>query len=615
MTRRLPLAQLFNTRWFWVVSALCAPLFWTGHAAGQTPFTESSTHLVVHLELVDTQITADALRAALSEEFQMPVTLSEAPRGLTLRVAGRKLSASFEGSDGALVERQLDLPEDPEQQLTTVVLLSGNIARDESGALISALSAPAPPVPPPDTADSSGDANADSPVDAAKTTTAAATQKDPSVEGRRRARSDDRRPLPTTFASASLSAGATIPRDLSHKKTHLHVGLLSSNIGSLSGVGATLFVHRNGGHDVRGAGGGVQLAGLYSHNAGEFRGVQGSALVGYNHGHQRGVFINGLVGLHRGLLSGVQASGLVSWAADRIVGAQLAGLTSLQVGDVRGAQAAGLVSFNTGDFDGFQAAALSSFSTGKFWGAQLAALSAYAHRGLTGFQMSAVNVARQRLDGMQLGLVNVAGDFKGTQFGLINVGGAGKGTQVALLNIAKDLEGAAIAPVNIIPGMRNQLLTYVSYTPSDDLEGTPRGPLYHIAVKFLPGMVYTQLGFALGEESEECVDDPEDPEADPSCFGGGVVYAPSFAIGVHSPLTKLLYVDLDVQYQFVRGFSQSRSSSHQVLGRATVGAELTQWFNVFAGIGPVLEFYEGPRVSPSPEVTVKWHAFGGIGFF
>jgi hypothetical protein len=304
---------------------------------------------------------------------------------------------------------------------------------------------------------------------------------------------------------------------------------------------------------------------------------------------------------------------LASWALGNTVGAELAGLASLQIGEVRGAQAAGLVSFSSGNVEGFQAAGLSAFTAGELDGAQLSGISSYAHRGLTGFQMSLVNVALRRLEGMQFGLINVAGDFKGTQFGLINVAGVGRGTQVALVNVAKDLEGAAIAPVNIIPGMRNQLLTYVSYSPSDNLEGTVEGPLYHVAVKFLPGTVYTQLGFGMGQESEECVTNDADDSS--TCYGGNIVYAPSFAIGAHASITKVLYVDVDVQYQFVRGFSQSRSSSHQILGRATLCTQLSRWFSLFAGAGPLLELYEGPRVDPSPEVRVQWHAFGGVGFF
>ncbi|HXS15671.1 MAG TPA: hypothetical protein VN764_00695, partial [Polyangiaceae bacterium] len=583
-----------------LVLALFATLAWSAGSAAQTSeepvivaqevMAEDPAHMVVYLELKDTQLDEASIRDALSEEFHVPITLATTSTGLTLRVSGRSLSASFKDANGSLVERQLELPEAADQQLTTLVLLSGTIARDESGALLAALTAPPPPVPAPD---------AVQPVSPPAPASAAPPKTPPAPPPVPPAPSGQPRPLPETFASVSLVSALGVPRDLSRRRTHFHAGLVASTLGSIAGLGATLFVHRNLGLDHDGAGGGVQAAGVYLDNRGAFRGLLGSVLVAYNGGALRGLLIGGLVGLQRGKLGGVQMSGLASWAAGDTVGAQLAGLTSVQVGTLYGTQLAALLSFSTGDMTGVQAATLSAFSGGKACGAQISALMSYAHRGLTGFQMSSVNVARGPTDAVQLGLINVAGDFKGTRLGLINIGGHGRGAQIGLINVSKSMKGAALAPVNIIPGMRHQLLSYVTYHPSDKLEGTPQGPLYHLGLRFLPGVLYTQLGFGIGAESKECVDE--------QCFGGGMVYAPSFAIGAHNSITKWVFVDADLQYQFIRGFNDSRSSSHQAQARVAVGFQPTPWLGIFAGAGPLLEFYEGPRVDPAPDVNFKWH--------
>jgi len=558
--------------------------------------------MVVHLELHDTQLDEEAIRAALSEEFRVPVTLSTTSAGLTLRVTGRSLSASFKDQDGSLVERQLELPEAPDQQLTTLVLLSGTIARDESGALLAALQAPPPPVPPVESPPISGP---ETPTTAAPPPPTPVSRPAPPLASPPSPAAPP--PLPQTIFSASLVGTLNAPRDLGQRRTHLHLGLISARLGAIGGIGATLLVHRNLGRDRDGAGGGVQAAGVYLDNHGAFRGVLGSALLAHNNGPLQGLLIGGLVGLQRDTLVGAQASGLASWAYGNTVGVQLAGLTSVQIGALRGAQLAALVSFSTGDMTGIQAAAVTAFSGGKASGAQVSALMSYAHQGFCGYQMSAINVALRKVEAVQLGLLNIAGDFKGTRIGLINIGGHGRGAQVGLLNVSKSMKGAAIAPLNIIPGMRNQVISYVSHHPAADLEGMVKGPLYHVGVKFLPGRIYTQVAFGLGVEAEECTEE--------ECFGGGTVYAPSFAIGAHNAITQLLFVDADIQYQLIRGFNDSRSSSHQVLGRLAVGLQPTRWLGVLLGGGPLVEFYEGPRVDPAPDVAVKWHAFGGLTFF
>ncbi len=575
-------------------------------------------HLVVYLSLNETTLQPQAIFDALEEEFKIPVTRSEQPAGLRLVVHNKQLSASYVGDDGSKVERELTLPEQSSTQILTIRLLSGSIARDEAGALLALLKAPAPPPPPKEeSSQPAPEPEEASPTPVSKDTLAQEKPKEPPPEATSQAAPPEKLPppLPTVPASASFSGGLSYPQELSKKATRLHVGFLSSDIGSLKGLSATFISHRNRGLDRNGAGSGVQLAVAALHTGGDFKGINLAAMVGSGVGTLDGVQASGLFSLQRGDMKGVQLTGLVSARTGDLQGIQLGGLGAFQLGKLEGLQAAGLASFNGSDLLGFQAAGLVAINGGHLEGAQMAMFGTYSHRGLHGYQMGFINVARQQLEGWQVGLINVAGDFNGTQIGLLNIGGNGKGNQIGLMNIAKDLKGVALAPVNIIPKMRNQLLAYTSYFPSGKLEGTPKGPMVHVGVKFLPSVVYSQLSLGLGLESEECLNLDNADSSSARCHGDRIVYAPSFAVGARSKWGKVVYLDLDGQYQFVRGTNSSRSSLHQLLGRATLGVEFSPLIGAFIGGGPRLDFYEGPRVPSPPDVTLGWHAFGGLSFF
>ena len=579
--------------------------------ANAAPSTQNSQHLIVHLELIDTELDERAIQDALAEEFQIAVSFSERSDGLTLKVRAHVLSVSFKNEDGSILERQLDLPEDRSQQLTTIALLSGSIARDETGALIARLRAPAIPEESPVDADNADNMESDPTSDAAppqKPVPAPATPDEA-------LKIDDKTKKPKleeTFGSLSFVGHLTLPKKLEEKTSHAHLGFLSSDIGSLKGVAATLGIHINRGSDRDGSGQGVQAVVVYLQNNDRFSGVNASALVANNLGHTHGVLAAGLVTLGLGKTQGLQLSGLASIGTQSTRGAQLAGLSSLQTGKIEGVQAAGLTAYTHKDITGMQVAGLASIAGGRVSGVQLAGLGTYAQQ-LSGYQMALVTVAAKRLDGVQLGLINIAGDSNATRIGLINVGRNGTGTQIGLLNVARDHKGAAIAPINIIPKIRNQLLVYGSYFPTDKKEGSPDGPLAHLAIKFLPGAVYTQIGLGIGAEAKECV--ATEDSNDDTCYGDGIVYAPSFALGVRSRLSKLVHIDVDAMYQYVRGFNQSRSSTHQIAGRAAFGLQPLPALGFFVGAGPQLELREGPRVDAPPEVSFGWNGFAGLAFF
>jgi hypothetical protein len=98
-------------------------------------------------------LEAEALRASLEAELQVPTTLRDQPSGPTLQVDAETLSAvrvSFLRPDKPSVARTLDVSAQADQASSIVALLASNLVRDEAGELLSQLTAAnAKPTPPP----------------------------------------------------------------------------------------------------------------------------------------------------------------------------------------------------------------------------------------------------------------------------------------------------------------------------------------------------------------------------------------------------------------------------------------------------------------------------------
>lgn len=594
------------------------------------PQAQSST-LAVRLELVDTTLTRQVVFEALRQEFGSDVVQSTGAHGLHLLVKGRVLEASFEDKSGTRVERALELPEEPAAQIETIALLSGNLARDEAGTLLSELrakeedlAAAAAPSSPSET-EKAEDAP-EPPTEASSTESGEAepappADKPPADEQGKS--SPLKKELDVVPLSVAFYRDLSAPKNLDERLLRLHLGIVYSEIGSLDGFSVSLIALRNLGRGAQGSGQGVQVAPIWLGNDGYFRGFSGTMIASTHFGGLEGVQAGGIFAFQKNETLGAQLGGAAAVAMSDFEGVQLAGAAAFTWGEFEGGQGAGAASILLGDLSGVQGAGAVALTSGNAEGVQAAGVLALVAERMDGVQMAPVAIAQEldgaqvgvinmtyrSLDGFQVGGFNVAGDTHGSQFGLINIGGNVSGSQVGLLNIAKDVDGIALAPVNIVPGIRNQLVAYGSWAPSESLEGTPSGPLGHVGVKFMSDPLYTQLTFGLGQESEEC------STATGACVGGGVEYAPGFAIGGRIPLIGDLFSELDVQYQLEKAFSAATAHRHAVLGRAALGYEFSRAFALYAGGGPRLNI-RVPSGAELPEpVTVQPHVFAGIQVF
>ncbi len=608
--------------------------------------TSSAGSLGVNLQLNQTSLSRAAILQALKEEFRVPMIETSSTTGLLISVDARQLHVSYRDDAGKVVEREMALPIEESGQLDTIALLAGNLARDEGGELLAQLQAAqaanstTPEVL--ENEDSASPASDDNespvqPSDVPSAAPAAEPSSDtskPPVAPPSEAPDTSKPPVAPAVPlreleeipfSASFAGSLAFPPKLREKRTHFEVGLVHSNLGAVEGIAGNVLTLRNQGLDTKNGSKGIQFAGLWLGSAGTFKGVSAAGLVNHHSDGSQGAQGAGLVAIQTGGMKGVQAAGLVSVVGEKIRGVQLAGLSSNSWGGVDGVQATFILALNRGSLRGVQLGGIAVHSSGDVRGLQLSMISTSAGGAVDGSQLALVNVARsidgsqlgianvayQGLEGFQLGITNVAGDFKGTQVGLVNVGGRGKGGQFALVNVARDLEGTAIAPVNIIPGARNQLISYVSYSPDPDLEGLPAGPMTHVAIRVLPGLIYTQANFGLGVEAKECTDESDSS----TCIGGSTEYAAGLAIGVRLPLVGDLHAELDLQYQFEKAFSSSSNLRHAILGRAALSYQLMDCFALFAGAGPRLNLKSGPAADPDPEASWDPHFFGGIQVF
>jgi hypothetical protein len=130
-------------------------------------------------------------------------------------------------------------------------------------------------------------------------------------------------------------------------------------------------------------------------------------------------------------------------------------LPYLGMSTLDGARVARAISFNviggfSGALRGFELGSVLNLQSESMCGAQISGVTNIVAGPAAGLQLSLVNYSR-RFDGLQLGLIDVAGgNIAGSQIGLVNVGTRDvQGAQIGLVNTASRVHGAMIGLVNV----------------------------------------------------------------------------------------------------------------------------------------------------------------------
>lgn len=603
-------------------------------ASESLPSLESGlAEIRVQIVISEGAISEDEVLAALEEEFGVEVRPSDESAPLRLVLKGRHLTATFDGEGGEIVHRRLLLPEAPEQQADAVALLAGNLARDEAAVLLAELTRAQELKASEDARLAKEEAQrveVEKSVAAEEAARRAKEEEEKALKSKKEKEKEsetapEKPDIPTVPFSLSFSGDLATPAKLSSQQTRFGLGVIYTDVGGVNGFAGSLLALRNRGLTKNGAGRGAQMSLIWLGSDNGFRGFSGSAIAATERGGTRGVQAGGVIALQKGDVQGAQVSLVASVAKGGIQGVQVGLVTAATSAGVDGAQVSLAAALSGGDVEGLQGSVLTSVSRGNVKGVQAAAIASYTRGKLDGYQMGlvtsageldgvqfgGVNAALRHSSGTQIGLLNYSGGESGSQVGLVNIGGKVKGSQFGFLNIARDVDGLAVGPMNIIPGLRTQLVGYVSYSPQGNVEGVPDLFLYNLGVRVNSHAFYSELSFGLGPEAKDCSQATESAD----CVSGGIEYSPAIAFGGRLEPTRKLFFDMDLQYRFEKAFSSSNAHQHAVLGRVSVGYQASKYVAPYVGGGPRVNVRDGAPVTPSPSVSVAPHFYAGVQFF
>ncbi|HEU4412416.1 MAG TPA: hypothetical protein VFS43_44650 [Polyangiaceae bacterium] len=416
---------------------------------------------------------AERLRAALERELGRPVVRSEgAPEGeavlVTRRPAGRDVQIVYLAPGGQRLERGLRVQGDAERAEGEVALLAGNLARDESSALIARL-------PPGEAGAKAAAGGAGPPADESP----CETRKHPAV-----ALGGDVLPY---LGLSSSPRGRAAARSFSvNLLGGLSRGTLAAELSGAVNIDTEFVCGAQAAGAVNVVGGpleGAQIAGAANVVTGPARGAQIAGAANYAGRGARGVQAAGGANVALGPLSGAQAAGGANVALGPSLGGQAAGGANLALGPWTGAQAAG--GFNLAGYVGAspdrEGARAASAGAARPWGVsglQAAggvnvAIGPPGDRGQADAGPAAGAGAAGRgaraagatgaLEGAQIaGALNVAvGDVRGAQIAPINVAsGRVRGVQIGVINVAEDVD-FALGLINVVSKGRLHLDAWI----------------------------------------------------------------------------------------------------------------------------------------------------------
>ncbi|HWB25876.1 MAG TPA: hypothetical protein VG738_10375 [Chitinophagaceae bacterium] len=129
----------------------------------------------------------------------------------------------------------------------------------------------------------------------------------------------------------------------------------------------------------------------------------------------------GVFNITGGSVTGVQAAGIHNLVGKNVTGVQFAGINNLVKGSVQGVQASGIYNHSGGFVNGVQAAGICNYTRSGTKGVQAAGIANISDKELNGIQAAGVFNYTKKLHGLQVGLINIAGNSDGYSIGLINI--------------------------------------------------------------------------------------------------------------------------------------------------------------------------------------------------
>lgn len=243
-----------------------------------------------------------------------------------------------------------------------------------------------------------------------------------------------------------------------------------------------------------------------------------------------------------------------NWTDEKMYGVQLSAIANVVGGDVRGFQSTAGANVVRGSVYGVQGAAGVNVVRGELRGLQAAGMVNVLDGHVRGLQAAGLANRARSVAGAQLGTINAAKEVRGAQLGLFNVARGKAGAQVGLINYGDEV-GASVGLI----GISRKHGVFADVWTSDTAA-------INVAVKFRAKYTYTFFGGGLHP------------------VGSGRGFMAGFGFGGHVPLTKRLYLDIDLGSYAVYPQYVTRNNP-ALLGtlRLLLGVQIGRRFAVWGG--------------------------------
>lgn len=156
---------------------------------------------------------------------------------------------------------------------------------------------------------------------------------------------------------------------------------------------------------VNGQVNGLQLSGAFNYTFNPVNGVQISGVGNVNNDKAEGLQLAGVSNNNKGIVNGVQISGVLNTNLRKMTGLQLSGIANIQMAKIAGCQLSGIYG-----------------TASDVKGVQLSGIMSHVTHDVSGVQISSLLNKTGKLNGLQLGIVNIADSIEnGFQVGLFNI--------------------------------------------------------------------------------------------------------------------------------------------------------------------------------------------------
>jgi hypothetical protein len=166
---------------------------------------------------------------------------------------------------------------------------------------------------------------------------------------------------------------------------------------------------------------GLELGTLFNINIKNMQGVQAAGYFNITHGDVNGIQMAGWFNGVKGNLTGIQYGGTVNYVKKDTRGLQTAGIFNQTSGSLIGAQAGGIANCTWQSVKGMQMAGIGNINNGSLKGLQIAGIGNINNGHMNGVQISSILNYTKHLNGLQVGLINIADTSNGFSIGLINI--------------------------------------------------------------------------------------------------------------------------------------------------------------------------------------------------